>query len=43
LPLGLVRSKVLAVVGPWSEAKWLGADVDVENPKGEEKEWVLKK
>jgi inner membrane protease subunit 1 len=43
LPLGLVRSKVLAVVGPWSEAKWLGADVDVGNPKGEEREWVLKK
>jgi inner membrane protease subunit 1 len=43
LPLGLVKSKVLAVVAPWSEMKWLDADVDVEDPKGEEREWVLKK
>jgi inner membrane protease subunit 1 len=43
LPLGLVKSKVLAVILPWGEAKWLGADVDVEDSTGEEREWVLKK
>lgn len=40
LPLGLVQSKVLAVVLPWKHAKWIGSDMDVKNAQGGEKEWV---
>jgi inner membrane protease subunit 1 len=42
LPLGLVKSKVLAVVLPFSEAKWLGNERDVMDPVEGEKKWVLK-
>ncbi|KAF1945942.1 LexA/Signal peptidase [Clathrospora elynae] len=41
LPLALVKSKVLAVVLPWREAKWVGSGRDVVDPEGE-REWVLK-
>jgi inner membrane protease subunit 1 len=39
MPLGLVRAKVLAVVYPFEDARWLGASVDVVDYKGGEKEW----
>jgi len=42
LPLGLVRSKVLAVVLPIREAKWLGSKTDVVDYQGAEKEWIMK-
>jgi inner membrane protease subunit 1 len=42
LPLGLVKSKVLAVILPFREAKWLGSEHDVIDPKGDEREWVMK-
>jgi mitochondrial inner membrane protease subunit 1 len=42
LPLGLVRGKVLAVVTPWRDAKWLGADVDVKDAQVQEHEWVVR-
>jgi len=42
LPLGLVKAKVLAVVLPFNEAKWLGADRDVVDPKEGEREWVIR-
>jgi inner membrane protease subunit 1 len=42
LPLGLVKAKVLAVVAPFGDAKWLGADLDVRNVQGMEHEWVTK-
>lgn len=29
LPLGLVKAKVLAVVSPWENARWLGHEQDV--------------
>ena len=41
LPLGLVRAKVLAVILPSRDAKWLGSDLDVVDPKGGEREWVM--
>lgn len=40
LPLGLVKAKVLAVLLPFGEAKWVGSGVDVVDPKGE-REWVI--
>lgn len=40
LPLGLVQSKVLAVVLPFKDAKWLGANRAVVDPKEGEREWV---
>jgi inner membrane protease subunit 1 len=42
LPLGLVRAKVLAVVLPFGEAKWLGAGVDIRDPRDGEHEWVVR-
>ncbi|EOA90289.1 hypothetical protein ACJQWK_07495 [Exserohilum turcicum] len=42
LPLGLVRSKVLAVILPFSEAKWVGSKVDVVEAQGGERDWVVK-
>ncbi|KAF1836304.1 LexA/Signal peptidase [Decorospora gaudefroyi] len=42
LPLGLVRAKVLAVVLPVRDARWMGAQVDVVDPKVGEREWVMK-
>jgi mitochondrial inner membrane protease subunit 1 len=33
LPLALVKSKVLAVVKPFRDAKWLGADRDIKDPQ----------
>jgi inner membrane protease subunit 1 len=42
LPLGLVKSKVLAVILPFREAKWLGSEHDVTDPKEGEREWVMK-
>ncbi len=38
LPLGLVKSKVLAVVRPWREAKWLGKDGELNDFQDEERE-----
>lgn len=35
LPLGLVKGKVLAVVTPWRERKWLGADTDIQDFGGD--------
>lgn len=43
LPLGLVTAKVIAVVSPWSDAKWVGARVDVKDALGEERGWVMKR
>ncbi|KAL1592045.1 hypothetical protein SLS59_009926 [Nothophoma quercina] len=40
LPLGLVKAKVLAVISPWENAKWLGHEQDVKDYQGEEQEWV---
>lgn len=40
LPLGLVKAKVLAVVLPLREAKWVGSEVDVVDPREGEREWV---
>jgi inner membrane protease subunit 1 len=40
LPLGLVTSKVLAVVLPRAEAKWLGADLEVTDAQDTQHEWV---
>jgi inner membrane protease subunit 1 len=42
LPLGLVKAKVLAVVLPREEMKWLGSERDVVDHKGGEKEWVVR-
>lgn len=42
LPLGLVKSKVVAVILPFSEAKWVGSKVDVVKAQGGEREWVVK-
>lgn len=42
LPLGLVKGKVLAVVAPFGDAKWLGARYDVRGAKEGEHEWVIK-
>ncbi|XP_014560585.1 hypothetical protein COCVIDRAFT_23178 [Bipolaris victoriae FI3] len=42
LPLGLVKSKVLAVILPFREAKWVGSSVDVVDPQEKEREWILK-
>jgi inner membrane protease subunit 1 len=42
LPLGLVQAKVLAVVLPMKEAKWLGHDVDVRDPLEGEHDWVAR-
>jgi inner membrane protease subunit 1 len=41
LPLGLVKAKVVAVVLPWRNAKWLGASVDVKDHEEKEHDWVL--
>jgi inner membrane protease subunit 1 len=40
LPLGLVTSKVLAVVLPMADAKWLGAEYTIKDAQGTEHEWV---
>ncbi|KAH7385921.1 peptidase S24/S26A/S26B/S26C [Pyrenochaeta sp. MPI-SDFR-AT-0127] len=40
LPLGLVKAKVLAVVLPVREAKWVGSEVDIVDPRDGEREWV---
>lgn len=42
LPLGLVQAKVLAVVLPFSERKWVGAAEDVIGAKGGERDWVVR-
>jgi inner membrane protease subunit 1 len=42
LPLGLIKAKVLAVVLPREESKWLGSERDVIDYKEEEKEWVIR-
>ena len=42
LPLGLVKSKVLAVILPFREAKWVGSKVDVVEPQQVERDWVMK-
>lgn len=39
LPLGLVKAKVLAVILPVREAKWVGSAVDVVDPQGE-RHWI---
>ncbi|QRD04592.1 mitochondrial inner membrane protease subunit [Parastagonospora nodorum SN15] len=41
LPLGLVRSKVLAVVKPFKDAKWLGAEHNVKDAQEKEHDWVI--
>lgn len=41
LPLGLVKAKVLAVVLPVEEAKWVGSQVDVTDPQKGERDWVV--
>jgi inner membrane protease subunit 1 len=41
LPLALVKAKVLAVVLPFGEAKWVGSKVDVVDPTGE-REWTMR-
>jgi inner membrane protease subunit 1 len=41
LPLGLVKSKVLAVVWPIKDAKWVGASLDVKDAHENEHEWVI--
>ncbi|CAE7032993.1 hypothetical protein P3342_006974 [Pyrenophora teres f. teres] len=43
LPLGLIKSKVLAVVMPFRDAKWVGSQKDLTDPVGEEREWVVTK
>ena len=42
LPLALVRAKVLAVVLPYDEAKWLGREVDMKEFGESSREWVTK-
>ncbi|USP78397.1 hypothetical protein yc1106_05671 [Curvularia clavata] len=42
LPLGLVKSKVLAVIWPLREAKWVGSKVDVVEPQQVERDWIMK-
>ena len=42
LPLALVKAKVLAVVRPFGEAKWIKNERDVVDVKEGEREWVLK-
>jgi inner membrane protease subunit 1 len=42
LPLALVKAKVLAVVLPFREAKWLGNERDVVDAQKGEKDWVMK-
>jgi inner membrane protease subunit 1 len=41
LPLGLVKAKVVALVLPWREAKWLGRSADSTNHQEKEHEWVV--
>ncbi|KAI1516188.1 LepB Signal peptidase I [Pyrenophora tritici-repentis] len=41
LPLGLIKSKVLAVVMPLRDAKWVGSKTDLVDPVGKEREWVV--
>lgn len=41
LPLGLVKAKVLAVIRPMNEMKWVGADGDVRDAQETEHEWVI--
>jgi inner membrane protease subunit 1 len=43
LSLGLVKAKVLAVVKPFRDAKWMGAEHDVKDAHGTEHEWILRK
>lgn len=43
LPLGLVKAKVLAVVKPFKDAKWMGAKYHVKNAQETEHEWVMQK
>ncbi|EDU43036.1 hypothetical protein PTRG_09985 [Pyrenophora tritici-repentis Pt-1C-BFP] len=38
LPLGLIKSKVLAVVMPLRDAKWVGSKTDLVDPVGKERE-----
>ena len=42
LPLGLIQSKVIAMVLPFGEAKWLDGKRDLVDPVGEEREFVVK-
>ncbi|KAL6708545.1 hypothetical protein ACN47E_002526 [Coniothyrium glycines] len=42
LPLGLIKAKVLAVVLPFREAKWVGSDRDIVDSKGAERDWVMR-
>ncbi|KAF1918416.1 peptidase S24/S26A/S26B/S26C [Ampelomyces quisqualis] len=41
VPLGLVKAKVLAVVHPFGDAKWLGAQYDVKEAQEKKHEWVI--
>ena len=41
LPLGLIKAKVLTVVSPWKDAKWLGSSVDVKRHEEKEHDWVV--
>ncbi|KAF2822296.1 LexA/Signal peptidase [Ophiobolus disseminans] len=43
VPLGLVTGKVLAVMLPLSDAKWLGGELDVKDVQEKEHEWVIKR
>jgi inner membrane protease subunit 1 len=38
----LVKAKVLAVILPFEDAKWLGSERDVMDPQEGEREWVMK-
>lgn len=42
LPLGLVKAKVLAVILPFGERKWLGSQVDVTYPKEGERKSIIR-
>lgn len=39
LPLGCVQAKVLAVVAPWGDMKWMGGEVDIKDVSEGEHEW----
>jgi inner membrane protease subunit 1 len=41
VPLGLVKGKVLAVIWPRKDAKWLSAELDVKDAQEKEHEWVI--
>jgi len=43
LPLGLVKAKVLAVVLPIKDAKWLGSTIGVKDAQQREHEWIVQR